>query len=99
MSRSLLRFALQSKSPTLSCLSLWNPNLSSSNIQSLSSLTLNSTLGQALKGTTIPSQDEVLFWESGMDRNMNYTVDIKILPGPGQWGFRKLVTFDATYVA
>ena len=34
-----------------------------------------------------------------MDRNINYTVDIKILSGGGQWGVRKLVTFDATYVA
>ena len=84
--------------PTFSYLFL-PTNRHLADIHSSSSLVLNSTLGQALDGATIPSQDQVLFWESGMDRNINYTVDINILPGHGQWGISKLVTFDATYVA
>jgi len=61
-----------------------------------STLALNSTLGQATSTIYTSTQDEVVFWESGMDRNKNYTVDITVLPGFGQWGISKLVTYDAT---
>jgi len=61
--------------------------------------TLNSTLGPATNDPFPSTQDEILFWESGLNRNMNYTVNVNILPGGGQWGVSKLVMFDATDLA
>lgn len=64
-----------------------------------SSMALNSTLGKSLDSQSASTNGEVLFWESGMDRNIKYTVSINILPGTGQWGISGLDIFDVTYVA
>jgi len=60
---------------------------------------LNSTLGPDPDDKFPSTDDQVLYWENGMDRNMNYTVDISVQSGMGDWGVSKLVVFDAADLA